>query len=604
MTSAGVIFNYIHKIFGNKKLLIKLPSKQKNNHGSIKLDFSIAKKIYLPKLILHDQESEERLSPEYWKIFNKGRSYYNRGWHEKAQKEFLKIYPYKHTTESYHTHLLRCYRKLLSKAIESNKYQHGLDILSELFLKCINYTSTDLRSYDKIIKLASQKNKQIEDPIKERISGYKSKIENEKAKPNFYLKTRNIALMGETKKPSKLKLTKSDTFDEISLSQVSPFLRPLPNYLLFKNNEISYDLGKDVRLLNHRIYRFNSCIDPSHFIVSTIDGKIILYNEDFVQKYYFDASPYSENHYHLRIVDLSSNFEKYLFTNIDKAYILDSNFNLLRILEVPYKDGWEKRQVDSKFNNADKLVTYYLQALGFPEKAVPSQKELKGRFRELVKKHHPDISSDSDDTKIKEIITAYEYLAKEDISQAFANTEDSYKWINTLNTIKYNIGNFEFSARIQFGSGEDWIYGSGFSKNGNKLYLCCYSGKTYEVDFNGNVSRVFIIPNPKNDRCNSSQIYKVVDFGDYLHFYSYYYLYIFKENELVSNIRTFNKELNWYDDGFVILSNSELQVFNIAGKLIGAVEIKNKVRNIYYLNMMFFIETLKEVGMIKINNTT
>ena len=117
------MFNYIiHKIFGNSKSLIKFPSNKKNNHRSIKLDFSRAKKIYLPKLILHEEEAEERLSPEYWKIYNTGLSYYNRGWYEKAQKEFLKIYYYKHTAESYYTHLLRCYRKLLTKAIESNKY--------------------------------------------------------------------------------------------------------------------------------------------------------------------------------------------------------------------------------------------------------------------------------------------------------------------------------------------------------------------------------------------------------------------------------------------------------------------------------------------------
>ena len=197
----------------------------------------------------------------------------------------------------------------------------------------------------------------------------------------------------------------------------------------------------------------------------------------------------------MREVDLASNLSLFLFTNEDKAYLLDCNFKMVATLEVPHKEGWEKVNRKSTDQPIDNKVKEYQNILGLPNGG--SLEEIKSSFRKLAFRYHPDVNPNNTfaDSRMKEIIAAYEYLTDEEAKDAFRGVEDEEYWINTIDTFKFEAGGLNFTISFLIGSsGEDWIYGSGISDEASRIYLGCYSGKTYQVNRNGVAEKIFVIP--------------------------------------------------------------------------------------------------------------
>ena len=120
----------------------------------------------------------------------------------------------------------------------------------------------------------------------------------------------------------------------------------------------------------------------------------------------------------MRCVDISPEGDFIVFTHIDRAYIMDSNFKLLGNWRTSNKEGTKV----VIFNHDEEDKRKWLSLLGL--NGNPSKNEIKAAFRKKILKYHPDKNPDPNTTeKTREIITAYEKLTGEDAKQAL----DSFK---------------------------------------------------------------------------------------------------------------------------------------------------------------------------------
>jgi hypothetical protein len=297
---------------------------------------------------------------------------------------------------------------------------------------------------------------------------------------------------------------------------------------------------------------------------------------------------------------MSKYLSVFLFTNIDKAYLLDSKLRNILTWEAPHKDGFEKRKSE-EHNGINEDVNKNLSILGLSDK--PSQEEIKKSFRKLIIQHHPDKNQNSPTSheKTRELIQAYEFLTGEKVQSAFDGVDESdYYWVDTKNTTIFESYGFSFEMSFTLGSGEDWIYGTGISDDGQRIYLGCYSGKTYQINQSGKVQRKFVIPEDKTGSYGSTNpISSIKEFKDRLYILSSWYLYILQNNQVVKYLPVNDGHLKWFDDGFVLLEKKEIKIYDLDGRFIGKVNFKQNINQISYFDNIFIIVTISKTYCFK-----
>jgi len=574
--------------------------KEKRPDDPIPLDITNAKTIKLPELKLEKELSPyEKVKQDwgvYWSIYNKGYSHYNRKWYQKAKEEFLKIYDWHHSSNAYFTHLLRTYRKLIDKLIEKKKYKEAFSEMLEMFDKCTNITNTDIRKYNKLVNLIKQIDPDFNISQKELI------IDTE---PEFTIDSNFIEYVSECKKPRGFKISYSDGISILRLKELSDFLPTSLPHIVFNGPKVEYTTLEKLPSLKHDVYRFRESTDRNAFIASSKDLSLYVYDWKLNLLYSFNASKYSEGHTHLRRVDLSSNLSHFLFTNVDKAYLLDSTLKIISSWEAPPKGGWEKRKRKPDSSFSDTKIQQYLSVLELNNN--PTKEEIKSSFRRLAFRHHPDKNPDDPlaESKMKQIIEAYEYLTSDDAKNAFKGLEDEEYWVDTINTMKFEVAGMTFEIGLSIGSGEDWIYGSGISDDTSRIYLGCYSGKTYQVNKNGIVEKIYVIPEDKEGNYGQTNpVSYIIERKDYLHIMTYWYLYILKNDRVLKFLKVDTGNIKWFDCGFVHQLKNDIYVYLNNGDLLSSLHFKDSIRHICYKDSNLLIETSKKtfVFKLKINN--
>ena len=574
-------------------------SRSKRPVETIPLDVSNAKILYLPKLKFEKEPlPEERIRQNwsvYWDRYNKSLSHYNRKWYRNAKDEFLKIYDWYHSSNAYFTHLVRTYRKLINKFIEKKKYNEAFLEIQDMFSKCPNVTNTDIRRYNKLVDFIEKANLRISK--KELIR----KVESE-PEPEFKIDSNFIEYVKECKKPRGFKIPYSDEISVLRLSELSDFLPSSLPHIFFNESEVEYITLQTLPTLKHDVYRFRESTGRNGFVVSSKDLNIYAYNWNLNLLHRLDVSKYSDGHTHLRKVDLSSNFSHFLFTNVDKVYLLDSTFEIISSWEVPHGEGWEKRK--GKFGSSllDTKIQHYLNILELNEN--PPKEEIKSSFRRLAHKYHPDKNPDEPlaESRMIQIIEAYEYLASEEAQNAFEGLEDEEYWVNTLNTIRFEIGGMSFEMGVSFGdSGEDWIYGSGISDDASRIYLGCYSGKIYQANKNGIVEKIYTIPGDKEGIYGQTNpVTYIIERNDYLHILTYWYLYILKDNKVINFIKISEGDIKWFDYGFIHQIKDNIFLYLNNGNLLGSINFKDSIRHVCYKDDNLLIETSRKAFLFKL----
>ncbi len=558
----------------------------------VELDISKAQKIYLPKLKLERSPDPADLVKQNWdqyySISQKAHSHYGRQWYKKAKEEWLKIYDWYHRDHRYHTYLLRTYRKLIEVAIKKKKYDDALIDINELFDKCPNYTNTDIKRYNQI---ASHINKFS---VTTKLSLKESKIINE---DDYSIESEILTIINEAKKPRGYQIKQIVGTSVLDLKSTSDYISLSVPIIEFDGTSVTYKELSDIPGIPNDTYRFRESSSQNAFLSSSKDLIIYFYNWNLELLNSFNASAYAEEHTHLRRIELSADLSYFIFTIVDQAYLLDSKMNLISVWQVPNKEGYEKRSI---YENEQ--VNRYLNLLKLNDN--PSKEEIKSAFRKLIIQWHPDKNPDNPDAleTTRQLIQAYEFLSEENAQDILNDINLEEYWVDTRSTKSFEADGFKFVFEFSVGSGEDWIYGSGISDDGSRIYLGCYSGKIYQVNREGIVEKLYIIPEEKfKDYGKTNPISFIVERFNRKYILTHWYLYILKEDKTINYLRNEFGRFRWFEDGFILQGKKEITIFDNDGNKKGLISFKSSIRQVCFCDNIFLVETTTKAFTFKMN---
>ena len=570
--------------------IIKYPPKEQQETRNREIDDKDTIKVASARIVSmpfqpygRRDDKQCNYSQEYWTAYNQGYSYYNRGWYSNAKEILLTIYNENHSSGAYYTHLLRTYRKLYSKYVEKKKYKEALLEMEEMFSKCPNTTTTDIKSYNKIIDILKEEDSTARLSKKEIVKD---------TKPDCIIESQFISLVQTEKKPKGFKLSQPSGEDILRLQNRSHLLPTNLPHINFSRGSIEYLSASSIPSISDDLYRFNEAPDRSCFVSATRDLSIKLYNWDLILQKSFDARAYCNAHYSLRDLSISPDLSLVAFVSESRAFVLDSNFRVISRLGTLPKEGWKR--ISKNKPNVEEIFSRHLQILGITQ-SNPTTDEIKSAYRRLAFVYHPDKNPDGPKAaeRFREITAAYEVLTNEDARRAFAGLDDEEEWIQVLDTLKFEAGGVTFSVEISLGGdGRDWIYALGFAPDSKRLYLGCYSGRVYRASLDGCVDIIYTIPEDKESIYGAGNpIVMIFHDNECLYIVTHWYLYILRGDDVVACIHRQKGTYKWFKGGFLFYQGNALNVLSPNGESFGTIQFKNNIRNIASTDDLLLVET-------------
>lgn len=288
---------------------------------------------------------------------------------------------------------------------------------------------------------------------------------------------------------------------------------------------------------------------------------------------------------HLRSVALSETAQRYLFTAVDEAWCVDVEGKGIWGARFPLKEGWEGIPTPSNGIATDYQVADALDTMGLTMPFTPE--DLKRRFRELAKLHHPDLNPTNPRSEaiMRSINQAAEVLTGVD-ANALSTYATYSREVSQSNSDIRELGvtlSFEMSMVGREQDAADWIYASAFAAGSDAVYLASYSGRVVLVDHEGNGVRVYDI---------GSVPRQIVDTGDYLYLLTDTRLYVLRDDALCALVDTFESgNLIVAQTGFGLLQKKRLRWFREDGRYLGSVITKAPIRRVYSSGEAMTVET-------------
>jgi hypothetical protein len=416
----------------------------------------------------------------------------------------------------------------------------------------------------------------------------------------FEIKSDNIFHRKTTNRPKGFKAYKTNDLKLLRFVRYSDFLAKKHPYIKFDKDSVEYLQIPKEQPLSEYFRCFRESNQHNAFLVAFPNQDIALFDSDLNTLNKYKSSQFCEGDYHLRTVELTSDLSFFCFTCVSKAYILNQNFEIIAVFQVPHKDEYEKR---SKRGGASPAIQKHLSVLGLT--SPTTQEEVKTAFRKLIYKYHPDRNPDSTEAeeKAKELINAYESLSGQDISTAIdSNNPDDFYWVNK----KYSFSTEVNGLRIEFNIGpdspDDWIYGSGFSADNSRIYLGCYSGKIYETNFDGSVNKIYLIP--EDEKCDrggpTNPLSFIYDTDKLKYILSHYYLYVLENDIAINHIKCNLGQIRWFEEGIIKQLDKEIILFDKKGNLLGNIVFKTPVRHLCYNDGLLLVELTTKTMIFEI----
>lgn len=545
------------------------------------LDFSAVINIDLPK-IPRANEYEDRKPDEYWEIYKKGYSFYNRRWYEKAKNEFLKLFKFENPHRKLESLLLPVYRKFLERLIKKGKLKKTYELFNEFFDICKDEISN--RDRTKYNKLIGRLLKKFPNSDYKKVKLAENEIKQEFEVTNF--KNINLRLLSEEK-------TDREEFSKIwrwsfieNINKGTIYIKRLYNKELSSFDKSYIVLINSVGntegeyTINHGIYNIKAAENSNKFIASSDDLKLYLYDAEGRCFGTYNLRFQVEDKGHVRCVDISPEGKFILYTHTNRLYLMDLSFKEIFSWKTPntkvsnselIEEGWQK---DSNFPEK------YRECLSLLELSErPTTQEIKKAFRNKIRIHHPDLNPD--DPKAKEttiaIIDAYEKLTGEDAKKAFLGDENADYYYKIISEIEIpgeiEPTKYKICLGLSFGHGRnnrDWIYTTHLSPNAERIYVGCYSGKVYCILKNGIVIKQY--------NCHDG-VEKIKEIGKYVFLKTWYGIYIIKDDNYLTYVKMGKSEdLRWIDNGFMLVGEKHLRVLSNEGFELCRINFfKNKI---------------------------
>lgn len=424
-----------------------------------------------------------------------------------------------------------------------------------------------------------------------------------KLSSDFEIISEKIAHIKTVNRPKGFKAYKINDLKILRFIRYSDFISNWHPYITFDDENIDYiQIPKEIPLAEY-FSHFKQSKAKNAYLVCFSSQNISLYDDklNFLQQ--LSSSVLCKDAYHLRAVELNNELSLFCLTCVDKAFLLNKDFEIFRTLKVPYKDGFERRMV-GKSNLTDSSLNKYYSVLQLNSSA--KQTEIKSAFRKLIYQYHPDRNPDLKEAeeKARELIIAYEFLSGQDVNSALdLNKKEEYYWVDKKYYFEREVNGVRIEINLSMEKPEDWIYGLGFSNDSSKIYLGCFSGKLYETDLNGFVNKIYIVPEDENNEYGgtTNPINYIFEVENIKYILSHYYLYILENNNFINHIERNIGKIRWFDSFIVNQFEKELVIFDKRGFLLGKILFKTPIKYVCYKERLMLVELTDKTITFKIS---
>jgi hypothetical protein len=220
-----------------------------------------------------------------------------------------------------------------------------------------------------------------------------------------------------------------------------------------------------------------------------------------------------------------------------------------------------------------------------------SPEALKSRYRELLKKWHPDVNRNDPQAGEKTISLTSAMEALTGISGSSLSAYTGMAYTKEISRIHAD----DITITISFQAGElsvaDWIYAANFAAKNDFVYLAGYSGRVLVLDNHGKGVRVYDI---------GAVPRRIIDTGDYLYLLTDTRLYVLREDKLYAIMDTFDGgDLIVAQSGFCLLESKRLRWFQQDGTYVGSILSKDPIRRVYHNGTYMVVETRQRRAMVQ-----
>ncbi|HUO03868.1 MAG TPA: J domain-containing protein [Candidatus Binataceae bacterium] len=288
---------------------------------------------------------------------------------------------------------------------------------------------------------------------------------------------------------------------------------------------------------------------------------------------------------HLCCVALSRDNGRYLFTAVDEAWCIGSKGIGLWGVKLPMEEGWKRISTPSTKIATSVEIQSALSLMGLSLPVTPE--DLKGRYRELAMKLHPDHnpSDPSADDRMKALNAAAEVLTGIDRSALPAYTGATF--VKELDRKELTIHGLKFALTFSYQQSElyasDRIYAASFAARSDSVYLAGRTGRIVLVNEKGEGVRVYDLGAVPS---------KIMDTGEYLYILTDTRVYVLRDDSLCALVDMFNSgNLLIADSGFGLLESKRFRWFRKNGVYLGSIVSKDPIRRVYWSPGGMVVET-------------
>ncbi len=341
--------------------------------------------------------------------------------------------------------------------------------------------------------------------------------------------------------------------------------------------------------LSHDVYRTGTNPVGSNIAIMDSNGTLNIYDDalNLICETRLQDDPRVVDHFRtidtnywgefksqIRVVDVASEGDRYLFTLADEAWCCGLTGQSIWGLSMPLKQGWERVVGRSERYGVGHEVEGALREL---ELSLPVEPvEIKRKYRKLLMDRHPDRNPDDPlaEEKTKALIAAFEVLTGVDPNTlGFEDSDVTYFARKEPDSVIEKDG-FRITMTFSGESPQDWVYAASFSTADLCVYVATYSGKVILLSGEGRPLIVYDLGTCPNE---------IVEVGRYTYFLTNTRLYVVADRvKLASFLDVFREgRLLVSESGFGLLSDKKIQWFTASGTKVGEFLSRDPIRTVH-----------------------
>lgn len=336
--------------------------------------------------------------------------------------------------------------------------------------------------------------------------------------------------------------------------------------------------------LMHDAYRTSSVASGVNFAIMDSEGRLHVYDSELnllvetdlrkdhrVVDHFrtIETNYWGEFRTQIRAVDMDPEGDRFIFTLADEAWCCTTSGITLWGVMMPLNEGWKR----VGHFGIDREIEEALDLFGLKLPINPS--DIKRKYRNLAKVHHPDRNPDdpSATERMRSIIQAFKVLTGVDPTTLAFEESDTTYFARTDPSETFDVGGIRFEVTVSGGTPQDWVYAASCSTVDDGVFIGTYSGKVILLSGKGTAIVVYDI---------GTCPIEIVEKGRYLYFLTATRLYVVEDRtKLAAFLDVYQQgRLIVSEAGFGLLTSKSLQWFTSDGRKTGEFVARDPIRGI------------------------